>query len=55
MMKSTKTKYAAGLPAALYTISIMFSDQPRSHNLHFLRIVDTDFDVFVSSDGLVGV
>ena len=53
MMKTTKTKYAAGLRAALYTISIVFSDQQRSHNLHVLRIVDTDFDVFVCSDGWV--
>ena len=53
MMRTTKTKYAAGLPAALYTISILFSDQPRSHILHVLRIVDSDFDVFVCSDELV--
>ena len=53
MMKTTKTKYAAGLPAALYTISILFSDQQRSHNLHFFRIVDSDFDALVCSDELV--
>ena len=53
MMKTTKTKYAAGLPAALYTISILFSDQQRSHILHFLQLVHLDFDAFVYSDGLV--
>ena len=29
-MKTTKTKYAASLPAALYIISILFSDQQHS-------------------------
>ena len=31
----------------------MFSDQQRNHYLHFLRIVDSDFDAFVCSDELV--
>ena len=53
MMKTTKAKYAAGLPAALCTISILFSDQQRSHNLHSVRIADPDFDAFVCSDELV--
>ena len=53
MMKSTKMKYSAGLPAALCTNSILFSDQQRSHNLHVLRIADSDFDAFVCSDELV--
>ena len=53
MMRTTKTKYAAGFPAALCTISILFSDQQGSHNLHFLRIADSDFDAFVCSDELV--
>ena len=53
MMRTTKTKYAASLPAALYTISILFSDQQRSHNLHFIRITDSDFDAFVCSGELV--
>ena len=53
MMKTTKTKYAAGLPAALYAISILFSDQHRSHILHVLQIVDSDFDVFVYLGGWV--
>ena len=52
MMKTTKTKYAEGLPAALQTISILFSDHQRSHILHFLQIVDSGFDTFVYSDGL---
>ena len=52
MMKTMKTKYAAGFPAALCTISILFSDQQRSHNLHFLRIADSDVDAFVCSDEL---
>ena len=52
MMKPTKTKNAAGLAAALFTISILFSDQQRRHFLHFLRIVDPDFDAFVYPDGL---
>ena len=30
-----------------------FSDQQRSHNLHFLRIADSGFDAFVCSDELV--
>ena len=30
-----------------------FVDQQRSHNLHFLRIADSDFDAFVCSDELV--
>ena len=51
MMRKTKTKYAAGLPAALCTISILFSDQQRSHILHVLQIVDSDFDAFVYLDG----
>ena len=42
MMRTTKTKYAAGFP-----------DQHRSHTLHFLRIADSDFDAFVCSDELV--
>ena len=50
MMRTTKTKYAAGLLAALCTISV---NQQRSHNLHFLRIADSDFDVFVYWDKLV--
>ena len=53
MMRTTKTKYAAGFPAALCTISILFSDQQRSHNLHFLRIADSDFEPFVCSDEVV--
>ena len=52
MMKTTKTKFAASLPA-LYTTSILSSDQSRSHNLHVIRIVNTDFDVFVCSGGSV--
>ena len=50
MMRTTETKYAASLPAALRTISILFFDQPRSHNLHFLRIVDSDCNALVCSD-----
>ena len=51
---TTKTKYAGGLPAALCTISsILSSDQQRSHNLHILRIADSDFDVFVNLAGWV--
>ena len=46
MMKPTKTKNAAGLNAALFTISILFFPI-------FLRIVDSDFDAFVYPDGLV--
>ena len=38
MMRTTKTKCAAGFHAALCTISIMFSDQQRNHHLHFLRM-----------------
>ena len=53
MMRTTKTKYAAGFPAALCTISILFSDQQRSPNLHFLRVADSDFDAFVCSEELV--
>ena len=53
MMRKTK-KYAASFPAALCTISILFSDEQRSQNLHFLRIADSDFDAFVCSDELVG-
>ena len=53
MMTTTKTKYAAGFPAAHCTISILFSDQQRDHNPHFLRIADSDFDAFVCSDELV--
>ena len=45
--------YAAGFPAALCTISILFSDQQRCHNLHFLQIVDSDFDAILCSDELV--
>ena len=52
MVRTTKTKYAAGFTAALCTISILFSGQYRNHNLHFLRIDDPDFDAFVCSDGL---
>ena len=51
--ETTKTKYAADLPAALRTISILSSDQQRTHNLYFLRIADSDFDAFVCSDELV--
>ena len=47
LMRTTKTKYAASLFATLYNTSISFSDQQRSHNLHFLRIADSDFDAFV--------
>ena len=47
------TKYAAGFPAALCTIFILFSDQQRNHNLHFLRNADSDFDAFVCSDEVV--
>ena len=53
MMRTTKTKYAAGFPAALCTITILFSDRQRSHILHFLRVADSDFDAFVCSDELV--
>ena len=53
MMRTTKTKYAASVPAALCTISIVFSDQQHNHNLHFRRIADSDFDAFVCSDELV--
>ena len=49
MMRTTKTKYAAGFPAALCPISILFSDQQRNHILHFLRIADSDFDACVCS------
>ena len=49
MMRTTKTKYAAGFPAALCHISILFSDQQRNHILHFLRIADPDFDACVCS------
>ena len=38
-MRTTKTKYAAGFPAALCTISILFSDQQRDHNLHFELLI----------------
>ena len=41
------------VPAVLCDIFIVFSDQQRSHNLHFLRIADSDFDAFVRSDELV--
>ena len=51
-MRTTKTKYAAGFPAALCTISILFSDQQRNHDLHFLRIADSDFGAFACSDEL---
>ena len=53
MMRTTKTKYAASFHAAHCTISILFSDQQRSRNLHFLRIADSDFDALVCSDELV--
>ena len=53
MMRTTKTKYAAGFLVALCTFSILFSDQQRSRNLHFLQIADSDFDAFVCSDDLV--
>ena len=53
MMKTTTTKYAAGLHASLYTISILFSDQYRSQNLHFLLIVDSYFDAFACCNELV--
>ena len=53
MMRTTKTMYAAGFLAALCTISILFSDQQRNRNLHFLQIADSDFDAFVCSDELV--
>ena len=46
MMRTTKTKCAAEFPSALCTITILFSDQQRSHNFHFLRIADSDFDAF---------
>ena len=49
MMRTTKTKYAAGFPAPLFPISILFSDQQRNHILHFLRIADSDFDACVCS------
>ena len=52
-MRTTKTKYATGFPAALSTISMMFSNQQRKHNLHFFRIAEPDFDAFVCSDELV--
>ena len=50
MMRTTRTKCAAGLPAALCAISILVSDQQRGHNFHFLRIAYPDFDVFDCSD-----
>ena len=53
MMRTTKTKFAAGFPAALCTVSILFSDQQRNHYLHLLRIADSDFDALVCSDELV--
>ena len=52
MMRTTKTKYAAGLPAAPYAISILFLGRQRNRILHFLRTAETDFDVVVSLDGL---
>ena len=51
MMRTTKTKCAAGFPAAFF--SMLFSDQQRTHILHVLRIADSDFDAFVCSDELV--
>ena len=45
------TKDTAGFPAALCTI--LFPDQQRGHNFHFLRIADSDLDAFVCSDELV--
>ena len=53
MMRTTKTKYAAGFRAALCAISILFSDQQRNLSLHFLRIADSDFDAFVCAGKLV--
>ena len=52
MMRTTKTKYAAGLPAAPYTSSILFFGRQRNRILHFLRIAGTDFDFVVCLDGL---
>ena len=52
MMRTTKTKYAANLPAAPYAISILFFGRQQHRILHFLRIADTDFDVVVCLDGL---
>ena len=43
MMRTKKTKYATRLPAALCTIFHPVSDLQRSHNLHLLRIADSDF------------
>ena len=52
MMRTTKTKYAAGLPAAPDTISFLFFGRQRNRILHFFRFADTDFDVVVCLDGL---
>ena len=46
-------KYAAGLPAAPYTTSILSFDQQRSHIRQILEIVDSDFDAFVYLRGCV--
>ena len=42
MMRTMKAGCAAGFPAALCAISILFSDQQRNHGLHFLRIAGSD-------------
>ena len=55
MMRTTRTKYAAGLPAAPKTISILFFCLQCNRILHFLRIADTDFDVVDCLDRLVGL
>ena len=52
-MRTTKTTYAAGFPAALETTAILSPDQQRSHILQILQIVDSDFDVFVHLGGWV--
>ena len=54
MMRTTRTKYAAGLPATPDTISILIFGRQRNRFLRFLRIADTDFDVVVCLD-LLGV
>ena len=52
VMRTTKTKYAAGFPAAHCTMSFLCFDHQRSRILQLFRIAETDFDAFIYSDGL---
>ena len=51
-MRTTKTNYAAGLPAVPFSMSILFFGRQCNRILHFLRIADTCIDVDVCLDGL---